>query len=356
MDNKSNIAKAFSEKLNKMELQPDESVWKNVSSRIPQSSPSWFAKKGLWAGGAVVLVAVAIYLGSVLLPQNQKIAEVDSHQSPETEVLTAPIVSDENPQNKITSQEIPNENSVIVDPTDTDKSDSDKTSENQNNSVIASSDVVKNTTPQIPDNTESSELKNPEKNQKPISITENSSSVKTTYQVAEIQDPVVLRDSTIKFSVNPTICKGEKTKLSVDGGMYYLWSNGQSLPYIEVAPLMNSTYNVTVTDKFNYNHIHSYVVTIDEECTALVIPNAFSPNGDGNNDIFKPEGVNISEFMMQILSRDGRMLFITNDVNKGWDGTVNGQPLTSQVFIYNIVYKNGRGEQQIRQGQVTLIR
>ncbi|MBN2745771.1 MAG: gliding motility-associated C-terminal domain-containing protein, partial [Bacteroidales bacterium] len=305
MDNKSNIAKAFSEKLNKLELQPNESVWKNVSGRIPQKSPSWIAKNGLWVGAAVVLVAaVGIYLNVVVFSPNQTMAEEKSNQISKTEVSAAPEIAQENLPVQNSSEEITQENIPPANPI------SDKTNLTEDidiENVASKTSIVlsKEEQSKVTANQKTTELQTTEKTQKNNSIDNNESQLITSHQVSEIQDPIVLKDSTVKFSTNPTVCKGEKVRLSVEGGIFYLWSNGQSLPYIDVVPEMNSTYSVTVTDKFNYAHEHSFYISIDPECTALVIPNAFSPNGDGNNDVFKPEGVNISEFMMQILSRDG---------------------------------------------------
>ncbi len=63
----------------------------------------------------------------------------------------------------------------------------------------------------------------------------------------------------------------------------------------------------------------------------LYIPNCFSPNNDGNNDIFYPKGINISEWTMKIYSRRGDEIFYTEDLNYGWDGCYNSTTVTNEV-------------------------
>ena len=63
----------------------------------------------------------------------------------------------------------------------------------------------------------------------------------------------------------------------------------------------------------------------------LYIPNCFSPNNDGNNDIFYPKGINISEWTMKIYSRRGDEIFYTEDLNYGWDGGYNSTTVTNEV-------------------------
>jgi gliding motility-associated-like protein len=68
----------------------------------------------------------------------------------------------------------------------------------------------------------------------------------------------------------------------------------------------------------------------------LMIPNAFSPNGDGQNDVFNIIGENISFFKMTIYDRWGRIAFETSDQYKGWDGTIGGYPAQLGLYSYYI--------------------
>lgn len=90
----------------------------------------------------------------------------------------------------------------------------------------------------------------------------------------------------------------------------------------------------------------------------LHFPTAFSPNGDGKNDIFQPVGLTegITDFKAQVFDRWGRVVFESTDVNTGWDGTVNGNDTMTGVFILKYSYTKARGEVIEGSGFLTLIR
>ena len=91
------------------------------------------------------------------------------------------------------------------------------------------------------------------------------------------------------------------------------------------------------------------------------IPNSFSPNGDGINDIWKPEGntLNINEFNCQIYDRWGKLVFETDDVQQGWNGAVNGSEFYpgTTVFTYFIEITSATTEEKYElTGFITMIR
>lgn len=96
-----------------------------------------------------------------------------------------------------------------------------------------------------------------------------------------------------------------------------------------------------------------------EDCQ-LYIPNVFSPNGDGRNDSFRPETACVlNNFELKIFDRWGRLLFQSENPEKGWDGTVNGeiQPNGSYVYLIQTSFLDGdQGNPIIRSGAVTLLR
>lgn len=69
----------------------------------------------------------------------------------------------------------------------------------------------------------------------------------------------------------------------------------------------------------------------------LFLPNAFSPDGDGVNDVFLGKGFGIVSLNMQVFNRWGQLMFETNDADKGWDGLFNGQPVPAGVYSYSLV-------------------
>lgn len=86
--------------------------------------------------------------------------------------------------------------------------------------------------------------------------------------------------------------------------------------------------------------------------TELFVPNVFSPNDDGQNDVFKARGTNLFEFNLRIYDRWGNCVFEADDISQGWDGTFKGQPVNSGVFVYFI----SASGQVVSKGNVTLLR
>jgi gliding motility-associated-like protein len=89
----------------------------------------------------------------------------------------------------------------------------------------------------------------------------------------------------------------------------------------------------------------------------VFVPNAFSPNGDGVNDIFRVttrKMINVQDFI--IMNRWGNQVFSTNDISKGWDGKYKGKDQDLGVYYYmmHVSYPNGRT--QFLKGDLTLIR
>jgi gliding motility-associated-like protein len=88
----------------------------------------------------------------------------------------------------------------------------------------------------------------------------------------------------------------------------------------------------------------------------MYIPNAFAP--EGINRRFGPKGqfFDFSQFEMTIYNRWGEQIYITKDINKGWDGTVEGEDASVGSYVYMIRYVDGDGKEKRKKGTVTLIR
>ncbi|HET6243102.1 MAG: gliding motility-associated C-terminal domain-containing protein [Bacteroidetes bacterium] len=103
--------------------------------------------------------------------------------------------------------------------------------------------------------------------------------------------------------------------------------------------------------------VTDYITII--QAMGVYIPNAFTPDGDGANDIFIAQGIGIEEdkFEMNIFNRWGEMIFTSTDLHKGWDGIgKHGKQAISGVYVYKITLKTNTGEILTYKGHVTLIR
>lgn len=120
------------------------------------------------------------------------------------------------------------------------------------------------------------------------------------------------------------------------------------------------TYTITqiVSNTFGCKDTISKPVEIKPAYT-FYIPNAFSPNEDGKNDLFKGEGIGIQEFNMWIFDRWGNMIFYTNDLDNGWDGKFQGRSdktVMQDVFVWKVQLKDVFNKKHDLKGTVAVVR
>ncbi len=111
-----------------------------------------------------------------------------------------------------------------------------------------------------------------------------------------------------------------------------------------------------VTNNFGCSDTAYQSVTIEEVATVYV-PNAFSPGGkDGRNDIFYVQGTGIEKFKLYIFDRWGELLFTSEDMTIGWDGTYKGLDVKPDVYVWRVVCEFITGELGDYYGHVTVVR
>jgi len=88
----------------------------------------------------------------------------------------------------------------------------------------------------------------------------------------------------------------------------------------------------------------------------IYVPNAFTPNGDNNNEIFLPKGEGIKEYTLRIFDRWGQQIFQSNDIMVGWDGKKGDTYLQEDVYVWAIELRNIKGEPKQLSGVVSLIK
>lgn len=100
-------------------------------------------------------------------------------------------------------------------------------------------------------------------------------------------------------------------------------------------PLVNTLYTATFTDSAGcFSGISRFNIEIDPRIT-IDVPTAFSPNGDGDNDVIYVNGLGLKRLIeFKIYNRWGQLIFESNDLNKGWDGYFKGQLQNVETYVY----------------------
>ncbi|MEZ4756565.1 MAG: gliding motility-associated C-terminal domain-containing protein [Flavobacteriales bacterium] len=178
--------------------------------------------------------------------------------------------------------------------------------------------------------------------------------------VASTDAQVVLLPLVIELPVwtDSTFCPGEELRLNAEVPFAsYVWSTGHNGPALVVPEVGN--YQVTVTTPCASTDRSIFIS--DGECAPLVnIPNAFTPDGDGINDVFF---VSLSavplDLRLSIFNRWGEPIFESSDPFAQWDGTYQGRPAPQGVYTYQFTYRKLADTGVVAErlmGHVTLIR
>ncbi|HYV90630.1 MAG TPA: PKD domain-containing protein [Chitinophagales bacterium] len=141
----------------------------------------------------------------------------------------------------------------------------------------------------------------------------------------------------------------------------YEWNFGDTTLSTETNPLHQYTEsgNFTVTlYAYNGTCVDSVALSflMVEPNPGYFFPDGFTPNGDGINDVFSVLGFHLQSVNISIFNRWGQLIFQSSDIDHGWDGTYNGLPEETGVYVYlaGIVFLTG--EQATAKGSITLIR
>lgn len=154
---------------------------------------------------------------------------------------------------------------------------------------------------------------------------------------------------------------GSSTILTASGGVSYVWNADPTLSCTACAsptatPTMTTAYIVTGTDAAGCIGTDTVFVIVDLPCGKVFLPNAFSPNGDLQNDELCVLGNCIVTLQFQLFDRWGEKVFETENPQICWDGTLNGKPMNPAVFYYYLSAVTSNGETVTLKGNISLIR
>lgn len=158
-----------------------------------------------------------------------------------------------------------------------------------------------------------------------------------------------------------TDCGADGVQLLATGANSYNWIPAalcnSSTVADPIATLMESqVFYVTGTDSKGCSNIDSVLITVRKD-DILFVPNAFSPNGDGLNDIFTPRiYCDLDLVNCSVYNRYGQLVHRIARKNDGWDGTMNGQPCDAGTYFWYLEGRDKSGKKITKKGNIILIR
>lgn len=158
----------------------------------------------------------------------------------------------------------------------------------------------------------------------------------------------------IQLGRDVSLCDRDEYILSVNvAASSYLWSTGATTP------------SITVTEPGEYWVMAEYgkcelndTIEVTGGHTSLYAPNAFTPDDDNLNETFLPLGEGITKYHLMVFTRWGQLIYETNDINAGWDGTFEGRLCQLGEYVWVIYYwTECTGERDLmKMGNVLLLR
>ncbi len=165
----------------------------------------------------------------------------------------------------------------------------------------------------------------------------------------------------VSLIANDTLLEsGDSVNLQVLGANTYLWSPAIGLscsncPSVNASPLTSTVYQVTGTDIIGCIYLLKVRLDVEIKLNEIFVPDAFSPNNDGNNDKLFVRG-SIKDFTFSVFNRWGEMVFKTQNQTESWDGTYRGKELDGGVFVYYLNGFDAAGNTINKKGNITLVK
>ncbi len=196
-----------------------------------------------------------------------------------------------------------------------------------------------------------------------VTVTDHNGCSFTDQFNVEISDYLPSVDATTN---TPVIYLGQSAHLFAVSNSNYTFTwlpagtlNGIHLQNPTATPDEATTYQVIIEDSWGCTNTDSVTINVmDVNCNDpyIYVPNAFTPNGDGKNDILYVKADIASELYFAIYDRWGETVFSTTSVSQGWNGTYKGKPLDPAVFVYYLKVTCINKLQFEKKGNITLIR
>ncbi len=177
---------------------------------------------------------------------------------------------------------------------------------------------------------------------------------------------VVVRPQVKAFAGNDTIVTAlQPLQLNAGGGVTYHWSPAFGLSATNIGnpvatlpyTIDSIIYKVRATDSAGCYADDDLKVIVFKTGADIFIPTAFTPNGDGNNEIARPVLVGMQQLVyFRVFNRWGQMVYSTSEPGKGWDGTFGGKDQPSGTYVFAAQAVDYTGKPVFKKGTLVLIR
>jgi gliding motility-associated-like protein len=193
----------------------------------------------------------------------------------------------------------------------------------------------------------------------------------TTIYSVEVSDNTFCGASTtvmVGVNAKPKVFAGRDTSFNLNDAIFInasgtgtvSWISGEDIscsdcPYTQIFPTRSGCYIARAVNEFDCFVTDDICIDLSEEFS-VYIPNSITPNKDGLNDVFLIYGEHVFDVSMEIYNRWGLLVFNSNDVKIGWDGSYNGEECAADTYTYKIRYTGSNRKKYIKTGHVFIIK
>ncbi|MDR2410392.1 MAG: gliding motility-associated C-terminal domain-containing protein [Bacteroidales bacterium] len=331
--------------------EPPAQVWENIQAvtRARKKSSLW--KKITFPVAGIIVVSTIVYLLVVNL-------------QPEEVVVTAM-----NDKKQLEQPDIPAEKTITEDVSEASISTNFSASQQSGSAdhsletEMQTSGHVQNNHHSVNDNSAETQTAVVSHQFVPVDKKDTTVEMKTPpiKHVQEQHTPKVIQNKhqqkkIARISKDTTVCENTAVQLYAYNVENVRWSTGETQNLITVYPSYEEQYSLTFTTE-NKKDTTVYIHVRVNECPDIYVPNAFTPNGDGLNDIFYVKTkMELTFFELTIYASNGReLLFTSKNINQGWDGTYRGHLQAHGLYFYTVRYTDKFGKNTEKRGELLLI-
>ncbi|MFO0358431.1 MAG: gliding motility-associated C-terminal domain-containing protein [Sphingobacteriaceae bacterium] len=165
---------------------------------------------------------------------------------------------------------------------------------------------------------------------------------------------------TVNAGVDMNVNSDEVINLNATGSGTLTWVFGDNIichvcPNSQITPTRSGVYQVQSTNQYGCKATDDVWVELTDDYP-IYIPNSFTPNYDGLNDVFYVYGQSIIKFELNIYNRWNQKIYSSNDQLQGWDGVYKGEIVKNDTYMYILNYTTANGRKHTKNGYITVLK